>query len=52
MANLATIIHLNRLINFALADHDVVSATKYLKRLHKLEVKEKVKLGTYRIKSI
>lgn len=44
------IIRYNRIINSAISDKDFFTAQKFLLKLHKIECKEHVPIGTYRLK--
>lgn len=50
MKTVPTIIRYNNEINRAIEDKEFFVAQKFLLKLHKIEIKERVPLGTYRIK--
>lgn len=47
---IAVIILYNKMISRAILDKRFNIAEKYLLRLHKLEIRDRVQLGTYRLK--
>lgn len=44
------IISYNRMANMAIADGNIEMAAKYLLKLHKLEKRDKLPIGAYRLK--
>ena len=51
MKNVPLIIFYNRAVNEAKKNHDVARACEMLKKLHRLERKDKVKRGDYRLET-
>ena len=47
---IALIILYNKMISRAITDKRFKIAEKYLLRLHKMEIKDRVQIGTYRLK--
>lgn len=52
MASIRRIITLNKFANEALANKDIERAAKMLQKIHKVEVQDRVALGSYRYKDI
>lgn len=50
MATVARIVFANARINEALQERDVTNAAKWMLRLHKIEIKDKVPIGSYRFR--
>lgn len=52
MKTAGEIIFINKRINVAIEDRRIVDASRWLLRLHRLEHREKVNIGDFRLRNI